>query len=94
MQFINVVPVNDPPIAITDTATITGGQAVQLAVLANDSDLDSAQLLLTGVSASNGTAYVSGNTVWYTPAPGSARIDTLTYVVADEQGGQAVGTSS
>lgn len=44
------------------------------------------------MSASSGTAAIEGNVVWYTPVPGAARADTLTYIVADEQGGQATGT--
>ncbi len=89
---INITPVNDPPVAITDTTTITGGQSIWIDALANDFDVDSPHLLLTDVGASSGTAYIQNNLIRYIPLPGSARIDTLTYVVSDEQGGQATGT--
>lgn len=70
-----VVPVNDAPIALTDTAVVTVGVPVWLEVLANDTDVDSAQLRLVSVHAAGGTARLLGNQVLFTAGAGLPRTE-------------------
>ncbi|WP_445636281.1 Dystroglycan-type cadherin-like domain-containing protein [Nostoc sp. DSM 114161] len=64
-QSFSVTPVNDAPVAVDDTATTFFGTSVNISVatlLANDSDIDSTSLSITGVSgATNGTAVLNNN---------------------------------
>ena len=72
-------PGNNPPIAVADTATTAAGTAVDIAVLANDSDPDNNPLTITAVSnVVNGTATINGNnTITYTPTRASAVLAAL-----------------
>ncbi|MBL8454037.1 MAG: VCBS domain-containing protein, partial [Zoogloea sp.] len=69
---INVTPVNDAPVAVNDTASTSEDSPVSrsaaLGVLANDSDIDSASLTVSGVRVGTSGAFA---------APGAAGI-TLT----------------
>ncbi|MGD2205172.1 MAG: Ig-like domain-containing protein [Anaerolineae bacterium] len=90
---ITVNRVNDAPVAVTDTATITAGEPIILRVLDNDTDPDSSQLRLVSAEVPAGDqAAVRGKTVVYTPAEGPGRTATLAYTVADEHGGVSTGT--
>ncbi|MFN6472326.1 MAG: beta strand repeat-containing protein [Nostoc sp. SerVER01] len=64
-QTFSVTPVNDAPVAGDDSASTFFGTSVNIAVstlLANDSDIDSTSLSITGVSgATNGTAVLNNN---------------------------------
>ena len=78
-------PGNNPPVAVNDTATTAAGTAVNIAVLANDSDPESNPLTVTGVSnLVGGTATVQGNnTVTYTPTAGFSGAGGFTYTISD-----------
>ncbi|MBY5162749.1 Ig-like domain-containing protein [Salsipaludibacter albus] len=93
---ITVVPVNDPPVAVDDTATTDEGVAVDIDVLANDVDVDGDVLTVTSVSPpTNGTAAVGADgTVEYTPAPGFVGVDTFTSTVDDGNGGTDTATAT
>lgn len=64
-QTFSVTPVNDAPVAGDDSASTFFGTTVNIAVstlLANDTDIDSTSLSITGVSgATNGTAVLNNN---------------------------------
>ncbi|RCJ14692.1 hypothetical protein A6S26_11390 [Nostoc sp. ATCC 43529] len=64
-QTFSVTPVNDAPVAVDDSASTFFGTTVNIPVstlLANDSDVDSTSLSITGVSgATNGTAVLNNN---------------------------------
>ena len=78
------------PIAQNDTATVTAGTAVTIAVLANDTDPDGDPLALTAVAPpAHGTASIAGSTIVYAPAPGFSGTDTFAYTVGDGHGGSA-----
>ncbi len=85
---ITVTPVNDPPVAVDDTATTFQETAVAIDVPANDSDPEG-NLDLTSVTIisgpSNGTGSVNPVTgvITYTPAVGFVGLDTFTYVIFD-----------
>ena len=66
------------------------GNAVNVNVLANDSDPDGDVLAVSSVTApANGTAAVVGNAVRYTPAAGYNGSDSFSYTVSDGHGGTA-----
>jgi cytochrome c len=78
--------VNSPPVAVDDTATTTTGTAVDIDVLANDTDADEgAELAVDSVTEpADGTVEVAEDgTVTYTPDAGFTGDDTFDYVVSD-----------
>jgi hypothetical protein len=90
---VTVRGVNDPPIAIDDTATTTYETPVTVAVLANDSDVERDGLSVTQVSpGANGRTSIDGVGVVYVPNSGFSGADSFTYTVSDGQGGNAGAT--
>jgi hypothetical protein len=92
--LINVSAVNDAPVASADAAATRKNTAVNIDVLANDSDVEGDALAVTSVTqAANGTVYiVSGAQVKYTPYSSFVGTDTFTYTVSDGKGGSATAT--
>ena len=88
MVFINVIPVNDSPVAILDTATTNENVAVTLATSSNDTDVDG-NINTASVSISinpiNGTATIDPVTgdITYLPNPNYNGVDSLQYTVCD-----------
>jgi hypothetical protein len=83
---ITVTAVNDAPVAVDDTGQTAVDQAVEIDVLANDSDVESTTLSVTNLTTSAGaTASFSSITglVTYTPATGFVGTDTFTYTAND-----------
>jgi hypothetical protein len=94
---IMVTPVNDAPVAQPDTATTVKNAAVNIAVLANDADLDGDQLSVSALTQpANGTASITnnGSVINYRPRSGFAGIDSFTYTVSDGHGGTSTATVS
>ncbi|HEX3148672.1 MAG TPA: Ig-like domain-containing protein [Gemmataceae bacterium] len=90
---ITVNAVNDPPTAINDSATTNEDTAVNVAVLANDTDVENDPLTVTGVSQpGHGTATFTSSGVTYTPAANYFGSDSFTYSISDGHGGSATGT--
>ncbi|QEL18583.1 beta strand repeat-containing protein [Limnoglobus roseus] len=91
---VTVTPVNDAPVAVGDSATVSqDGGAVTINVLSNDSDPEGQALTITGVSQpANGTVTISGSGVAYTPNGTFVGVDTFTYTVSDGNGGTATAT--
>jgi cytochrome c len=84
---------NRNPVAVDDSAETTEGTAVDVDVLANDTDADGDTLALDSVTdPANGTATISGTKVRYTPDAGHTGADTFDYVVSDGNGGTDTGT--
>ncbi|HNT78594.1 MAG TPA: Ig-like domain-containing protein, partial [Anaerolineae bacterium] len=90
---ITVNPTNDPPVAVDDTATTPEDTAVNIAVLSNDSDVDSpsAQWSVTvvGAAASGAAVRQSATMVRYTPNENFNGTDAFTYTMSDGDGGTA-----
>lgn len=88
--------VNFPPEARDDAATAGPASAIEIAVLANDRDVDGDRLSITSVSApGHGTAEDNGDgTVAYTSAAGFAGDDSFTYTIADGVSGTDTATVS
>ena len=86
---INVTNVNEAPIATGDTASIEEDTAVEINVVANDTDPDAgAKLMVTLVSTAttSGTAVIksgSATTVIYTPNADFNGTDTFEYTLSD-----------
>jgi predicted extracellular nuclease len=87
--------VNHPPKANDDTASVKKNGSVQIAVLANDTDVDGDTLTVTAVSSGNSKSTITINndgTVTYEPKPGFKGTDVFTYTVSDGKGGKATAT--
>jgi subtilisin family serine protease len=87
-------PGNQPPVANNDTASTSEDSAIDIAVLANDSDPNGDTLSLSSVAgASHGSTSANGNgTVHYVPSSNYNGSDSFTYVVSDGAGGTDTGT--
>jgi len=93
---ITVSPVNDPPVANDDTATIQEDTpTVTIDVLANDTDVDNVGRYLyldmfsvTDVSqGTNGSVTINpDNTLSYSPNENFYGSDTFTYTISDDKG--------
>lgn len=90
---ISVTAVNDAPRAIDDSATTLEDTAVQVDVLANDTDSDGDPLTLQAVTqGTNGLVEIAGGLVRYTPAANFNGADSFTYTVRDPAGLTATAT--
>ena len=87
---INVVPQNDAPVAVNDTATMKRNSTITLPVLGNDYDIDGDTLSVVSISVpTNGTAKIVGNAISFTPAKSFAGQASFSYTVQDGKGGSA-----
>src|SRR5436305_2910448 len=86
--------VNDAPVANADSATVAEDGTVNVAVLANDTDVEGDTLSVSAVTqGTHGTAAINPDkTVRYTPAANYNGSDSFTYTVSDGNGGTATGT--
>jgi hypothetical protein len=93
---LTVTTVNNPPVAVNDTASTKANMAVMIRVLANDSDPDGDKLTVTGIPAppAHGTAAINinNNTITYTSSSGFKGTDTFQYQISDGHGGTAAAT--
>ena len=90
---VSVAPVNDAPVAFDDFTTTASGVAIDIPVLANDTDIDGDVLVVQSVGAAPSGASVSivGPSVRYAPAPGFSGTESFAYTVSDGEGGSAAG---
>jgi hypothetical protein len=83
-----VNPVNDPPLAVDDSATTGSNQSVVIDVLGNDTDPDGDTLVIDSVTqGANGAVANNGTDVTYTPNPDFTGPDAFTYTISDGNGG-------
>ena len=94
--FINVnvtTLVNQPPVAVDDSANVQNGATVSINVLANDFDPEGGPLTITAVGApSYGSASIVGGTIVYASNATFAVVDVFTYTISDPQGATATAT--
>lgn len=85
---------NDPPAATDDAVTTDRGKAVEIDVLANDTDPDGDTLTLSRFSQpDNGTADCAESGVCtYTPKEGFTGADRFAYLMSDGRGGSDFAT--
>ncbi|MFT5162347.1 MAG: putative delta-60 repeat protein, partial [Alteromonadaceae bacterium] len=88
---LNVIAVNDNPIAQNDSASTDEDVPINtINVLNNDSDPEGTLLNITSASALNGSSSViSGPAIDYTPNANFFGTDTITYNINDGTGGTA-----
>jgi len=93
---VNVIPVNDAPVAVDDTATTDEDTDVTVDVLANDSDVEGDTLSSSVTSApTNGATTVNADgSITYTPDADFSGSDSFTYELSDGNGGSATATVS
>ncbi|TAK59662.1 cadherin-like domain-containing protein [Methylobacter sp.] len=90
---LNVSAANNAPVAVDDSATTAEDTAVNIAVLAGDTDSDGDALTVASLTQPvNGTAAINGNTVNYTPNANYNGTDSFTYTVSDGKGGSDTAT--
>ena len=90
---VTVAAVNDPPVAVNDSASTSEDTPVTVAVLPNDSDIDGDSLTVTAASAAHGTVTINPDgTITYTPATNFNGVDTITYTISDGHGGTSTAT--
>ncbi|MDA7424467.1 Ig-like domain-containing protein [Thalassococcus lentus] len=86
------VVVDEPPIAVDDTASTDEDVAITIDVLANDIEPQGQPLTVTSASALNGTVSINpDNTLEYTPNPDYNGPDTITYTIVDPDGNSDEG---
>jgi hypothetical protein len=90
---VTVTAVNDDPVANDDFAETEEDQPVSIPVLINDEDVEMQTLVVAAVSdPQNGSAFVDGEQVVYSPAQDFFGTDSFTYTVEDGNGGSDVAT--
>ncbi|MCI5059086.1 MAG: Ig-like domain-containing protein [Flavobacteriales bacterium] len=83
--IVNVTPVNDPPVANTDTVSTLEETPIVIDVQNNDFDVDGDSLtttILVGPSNGPGTV-INGDSIIYVPDTNFTGIDTIIYVICD-----------
>ncbi|MEP5000898.1 MAG: Ig-like domain-containing protein [Paracoccaceae bacterium] len=84
---VAVNPVDDAPVAADDVATTSFDTAVDIDVLANDSDPDGDALTVVSATSPDGDVVINPDgTVTFDPTPGFEGQTTVTYTVEDPSG--------
>jgi hypothetical protein len=94
---VTVTAQNHPPLAVTDSVTISSGAAVVIDVLANDSDPDGDVISILSVSSANkgDVSWQPGQTsITYSHNPKRKGSDSFSYTISDGRGGSAGATVS
>lgn len=94
---IAVSSVNDAPVAVDDSVQVDQDSANNvIAVLENDSDVDSGDTLTVKSTnyTGNGTVTISGNNLHYSPAAGFSGNETISYTIEDNAKAQATAVVS
>ncbi len=90
---VNVISVNDAPVAQVDTITVIAGIAKSIAVLLNDNDVEAQTLHIASILQSplHGTASIDAkdSSIVYTATSTYFGPDSLTYSITDGNGGTA-----
>jgi len=91
---VTVNGVNDPPVAVNDSAITKKDTSVVIDVLSNDSDLDFGDTLTVDsvTQGTNGSVANNGNYVTYTPTTGFNGTDSFSYTLSDGNGGTDTAT--
>ena len=88
-QTVNVT-INQPPVAVDDTAVTYTGQTITIPVMSNDTDPDGDTLTIQStVQPANGVVTNTASDITYTPNSGFSGSDTFNYAVADSKGATA-----
>jgi len=93
---VTVSPVNDPPVAVDDLATTPEDTSVNIAVAANDTDVDGDSLAAVSIAQPGGGGAVvqPDGTITYSPPANYNGVDSFWYAVSDGQAGTDTGVVS
>lgn len=92
MVHVAITCVNDPPVAVDDSAVTNENVPVLIDVLANDTDVDGDSLMIAELAQpDSGSAVLEGTRIRYTPVPTFYGTDQFTYVVSDGNGTTDLG---
>ncbi|MDP5030070.1 reprolysin-like metallopeptidase [Paraglaciecola sp.] len=82
---INVTPVNDAPVAQNDSVSVSQNSTASLIdVLANDTDIEDAPLIITNISYSGqGVVSISNQQISYQAANGFSGTESINYTISD-----------
>ena len=85
--IITVNPVNDPPVAMDDNAALPNDTfGIFIQVIPNDFDQENGgQLTAIVCGPSTGTASITGDSIFYQPAPSFIGLDSICYTYCDAQ---------
>lgn len=86
---VTISPVNDAPVARNDVVTVTSWEPILIDVLANDSDIDNADLMIVSASVDIGSVAIIGNKLSFTPNNGFNGNALINYTVNDSDGASA-----
>src|SRR6185503_13587781 len=91
---LEVISVNDAPVAVADAASLDEDTDTTVDVVANDSDVDGDALAIAAITqpASGTATIVDAHRVRYTPNPNFHGSDALSYTIDDGHGGEASAT--
>ncbi|MGJ8597539.1 Ig-like domain-containing protein, partial [Sulfitobacter sp.] len=85
---VTVNPVQDPPVAVDDTAEVDEDETVTISVLDNDSDPDSDPLTVTEATSDDGTVVINDDgTLDFTPNADFNGNAVINYTITDSNGG-------
>ena len=85
---VTVNPVQDPPVAVDDTAAVDEDETVTISVLDNDSDPDSDPLTVTEATSDDGTVVINDDgTLDFTPNADFNGEAVINYTITDSNGG-------
>ena len=82
-----ITPTNNAPIANNDSATSSGGNAVEINLTANDIDPNGDTFSITSnTQPTNGDLIMNGNVATYVPNENFEGTDSFTYEICDSEG--------
>jgi Ca2+-binding RTX toxin-like protein len=92
---VNDLVENRPPTAVNDSATVTEGQSVSIAVLSNDTDPENNPIAIDSfTNPSNGTVTQNSNgTFSYRANLNFAGTDSFTYIARDSNGAKSTSAT-
>lgn len=93
--MIEVISVDDQPIALPDEAAVLGNQTALVEVLANDLGLGDGPVTISAVgAASSGSAAIEGGAIRYTPNRKFTGVALFSYTLRDSDGDEATAVVS
>jgi VCBS repeat-containing protein len=94
---VTVDAVDDPPVAVNDSAEVTEDGSVTISVLANDSDIEGDAFFISSIGTpEHGTAVLStdSTSIVYTPSANYFGSDSFSYSIAETASPSATATAT